>query len=72
MGIPAARDITNLYMSYFDNTFAYEFLLYKRYIDNVFSLVEADSKKGALEQYSKVHADGLTLMVSEGENCQLS
>ena len=67
MGIPAAPDVANLYMSYFENTFADEFPLYKRYIDDVFCLVEADSKKAALEQYSKVHANGLTLTWSVEE-----
>ena len=67
MGIPAAPDVANLYMSYFENTFAHEFPLYKRYIDEVFCLVEADSKKGALEQCSKVHADGLSLIWSVEE-----
>ena len=54
-------------MSYFENSFANEFLLYKRYIDDVFCLVEADSKKAALEQCAKVHADGLTLTWSVEE-----
>ena len=68
MGIPAAPDVANLYMSYFENTFAHEFPLYKRYIDDVFlCLVEADSKKAALEQVYKVHADGLTLTWSVEE-----
>ena len=61
MGIPAAPDVAKLYMSYFENTFAHEFPLYKRYIDEVFCLVEVDSKNAAREQVSKVHADGLTL-----------
>ena len=61
MGIPAAPDVAKLYMSHFEDSFANEFLLYKRYIDAVFCLVEADSKKAALEQCAKVHADGLTL-----------
>ena len=67
MGIPAAPDVANLYMSYFEDSFANEFILYKRYIDDVFILVEADSKKAALEQCSKVHADGLTLTWSVEE-----
>ena len=67
MGIPAAPDVANLYMSYFEDSFASEFLLYKRYIDDVFCLVEADSKKAALEQCAKVHADGLTLTWSVEE-----
>ena len=67
MGLAAAPDVANLYMSYFKNTFAHKFPLYKRYIDDVFCLVEADSKKAALEQYSKVHADGLTLTWSVEE-----
>ena len=54
-------------MSYFENTFAHKFPLYKRYIDDVFCLVDADSKKAALEQVSKVHADGLTLTWSVEE-----
>ena len=67
MGIPAAPDVANLYMSYFENSFANDFLLYKRYIDDVFCIVEADSKKAALEQCAKVHADGLTLTWSVEE-----
>ena len=67
VGIPAAPDVTNLYISYFENTFTHEFPLSKRYIDDVFCLVEADSKKAALEQVSKVHADGLTLTWSVEE-----
>ena len=67
MGIPTAPDVANLYMSYFEKTFAHEFPLYRRYIDDVFCLVEADSKKAALEQCSKVHADGLTLTWSVEE-----
>ena len=61
MGIPAAPDVANLYMSYFEDLFAYEFLLNKSYIDDVFCLVEAESKKAALRQCAKVHVDGLTL-----------
>ena len=49
MGIPTARDVANLYMSFFEDAFAKEFILYKRYIDDVFILGEADSKKAALE-----------------------
>ena len=67
MGIPSAPDVANLYMSYFENTFAHEFPLYKRYIDDVFCLIEADSKNAVLEQVSKVHADGLTLTWSVEE-----
>ena len=67
MGIPTAPDVANLYMSYFENSFADEFLLYKRNIDDVFCLLEADSKKAALEQCAKVHADGLTLTWSVEE-----
>ena len=67
MGIPAAPDVANLYLSYFENKFAHEFPLYKRYIDVVFCLVEGDSKKAALEQCSKVHVDGLTLTWSVEE-----
>ena len=67
MGIPAAPDVANLYMSYFKDSFANEFPLYKRYIDDVFCLVEADSKKGALAQCAKIHADGLTLTWSVEE-----
>ena len=47
LGIPAAPNVANLYMSYFENTFAHEFPLYKHYIDDVFCLVEAVSKKAA-------------------------
>ena len=61
MGIPAAPDVANLYMSYFEDSFTSEFPLYKHYIDDVFCLVEADSKKAALEQCAKVYADGLML-----------
>ena len=43
MGKPAAPDVANLYMSYFEDSFANEFILYKRYIDDIFILVEADS-----------------------------
>jgi hypothetical protein len=67
MGIPAAPDVANLYMAHFENSFAKEFLLYKRYIDDVFVLVKAVSKKAALEQLSKVKADGLTLTWSVEE-----
>ena len=67
MGIPAAPDVANLHMSYFEDSFANEFLLYKRYIDDVFCRVEADSKKVALEQCAKVHVDGLTLTWSVEE-----
>ena len=67
MGIPVAPDVANQYMSYFENSFASEFPLYKRYIDDVFCLVEADSKKAALEQCSNVHADGLKLTWSVEE-----
>jgi len=67
MGIPAAPDVANLYMAHFENSFAGEFLLYKRYIDDVFVLVKADSKKAVLEQLSKVKADGLTLTWSVEE-----
>ena len=67
MGIPAAPDVANLYMSYFEDSFANDFLLYKRYIDEVFCLVEAESKKAALEQCAKVHLDGLTLTLSVEE-----
>ena len=54
-------------MLYFEDSFANEFLLYKHYIDDVFCLVEADSKKAALEQCAKVHAEGLTLTRSVEE-----
>ena len=67
IGIPAAPDFANLYMSHFEDFFASEFPLYKRYIDDVFCLVEADSKKAALEQCAKVHANGLTLTWSVEE-----
>ena len=67
MGIPAAPDVANLYMSYFKDSFASEFLLCKRYIVDVFYLVKADSKKAALEQSAKVHADGLMLTWSVEE-----
>jgi hypothetical protein len=60
MGIPAAPDVANLYMSHFENSFASGFILYKRYLDDIIILVEAVSKKDALEQCSKVRADGLT------------
>ena len=50
MGIPAAPDVANLSMSYFENTFAHVFPLYKRYIDDVFCLAEADSKKQLLSK----------------------
>ena len=61
MVIPPAPVVANLYTSYFEDSFAHEFPLYKRYIDDVFCLVEADSKKPALHQCAKVHVDGLTL-----------
>src|SRR5205085_9152229 len=48
-------------------SFANEFILYKHFIDYVFILIEADSKKAALEQCSKVHGDGLTLTWSVEE-----
>ena len=67
MGIPAAPDVANLYMSYFENSFANELVLYKRYLDDVFCRVEADPKKAALEQCAKVHADALTLTWSVEE-----
>jgi hypothetical protein len=67
MGIPAAPDVANLYMSHFENSFASEFILYRRYLDDIIVLVEAVSKKDALEQCSKVHADGLTLTWSVEE-----
>ena len=73
MGIPAAPDVANLYMSYFEDSFANEFPLYKRCIDDVFCLVEADSKKSifrAMRQSprGRPHAH----MVSGGESRQLS
>ena len=67
IGIPAAPNVANLYMSNFTDSFAHEFPFYKRYIDDVFSHVEADSKKAALEQCAKVHADGLMLTWSVEE-----
>ena len=67
MGIPAAPDVENLYLSYFEHSIANDFLLCKRYIDDFVCLVEADSKKAALEQCAKVHADGLTLTWSVEE-----
>ena len=45
MGIPTAPDVANLYMSHFEDSFANKFLIYTHYIDDVFCLVEADSKK---------------------------
>ena len=67
MGIPAAPDVANLYMSYFENTFAHSFVLYKRYIDDVFVIVEAATRKEALEKLSVIKADGLTLTWSVDE-----
>ena len=61
MGIPAAPDVANLYMSYFENTFAHQFVLYKRYIDDVFVIIEAPTRKAALKQLSLIQAEGLTL-----------
>ena len=62
MGIPAAPDVANLYMSFFENKFAgnREFLLYKRYIDDIFVVVEAPSSEAA-EKILKtvIKADGL-------------
>jgi hypothetical protein len=67
MGIPAAPDVANLYMSYFENSFAGRFPLYKRYIDDVIVLVKAPTRKDALEQLSVIQADGLTLTWSLDE-----
>ena len=61
MGIPAAPDVANLYMSHFEDSFAGRFPLYKRYIDDVFVLVEATSYEAALKQLSVIQADGLEL-----------
>ena len=61
MGIPAAPDVANLYMSHFENTFAHNFVLYKRYIDDVFVIVDASSREEALEKLSVIQADGLHL-----------
>ena len=67
MGIPAAPDVANLYMSHFENTFAHSFVLYKRYIDDVFVIVEAPTRKEALKQLDVIQADGLTLTWSLDE-----
>ena len=61
MGIPAAPDVANLYMSYFENTFAHKFVLYKRYIDDVFVIIDASSREEALAQLDLVQAEGLKL-----------
>jgi len=61
MGIPAAPDVANLYMSHFEDSFAGKFPLYKRYIDDVFVLVEAPTRKAALKQLEVVQADNLSL-----------
>jgi hypothetical protein len=67
MGIPAAPDVANLYMSYFENTFAERFPLYKRYIDDVFVIIEAPTRKDALAQLDVIQADNLTLTWSLDE-----
>jgi hypothetical protein len=67
MGIPAAPDVANLYMAHFEDSFAGNFLLYKRYIDDVFVLVKAPTKKAAFEQLSVIKADGLELTWSVEE-----
>ena len=61
MGIPAAPDVANLYMSHFENTFAHKFVLYKRYIDDVFVIIDASSREEALTQLDLVQAEGLKL-----------
>ena len=61
MGIPAAPDVANLYMSHFENAFAHKFVLYKRYIDDVFVIIDASSRKEALAQLDLVQAEGLKL-----------
>ena len=61
MGIPSAPDVANLYMSYFEDSFADNFLLYKRYIDDVFVIVEAPTRKDALKALDVIQADNLTL-----------
>ena len=67
MGIPAAPDVANLYMAYFEDSFAGRFPLYKRYIDDVFVLVKAPTRKDALEQLAVIQADGLELTWSVDE-----
>jgi hypothetical protein len=67
MGIPAAPEVANLYMSHFEESFADNFPLYRRYIDDIFVLVEAPSKKEARKQLDVVQADGLTLTWSVEE-----
>jgi hypothetical protein len=62
MGIPAAPDVANLYMSHFEDSFATNprFVLYKRYIDDIFCLVKASSADEALDFCkATVKADGL-------------
>ena len=68
MGIPAAPDVANLYMAYFEDSFAGRFPLYKRYIDDIFVLVEAPTRKEALEQLDVVKADGLELTWTVDKN----
>jgi hypothetical protein len=67
MGIPAAPDVANLYMAHFEDSFADRFPLYKRYIDDVFVLVKAPTRKDALEQLTVIQADGLELTWSVDE-----
>lgn len=61
MGIPAAPDVANLYMSHFEDSFAGKFPLYKRYIDDIIVLVEAPTYKEARAQLDCIAADNLEL-----------
>ena len=61
MGIPAAPDVANLYMAAFENKYAHNFVLYKRYIDDVFVIIDAPTRKDALSQLDLVRAQGLKL-----------
>lgn len=47
MGIPAAPDVANLYCAYYEKSFAGEFPLFYRYIDDLITIVEAPTKDEA-------------------------
>jgi hypothetical protein len=65
MGMPAAPDIANLFAAWYEKRFSPEFyrhcLVFKRYIDDIFCLVTADSRDHCVEILKNYYIPGLKL-----------
>ncbi len=65
MGMPAAPDIANLFAAWFEQRFPPEFyrhcLVFKRYIDDIFCLVSANSRDHCVEILKNYNIPGLKL-----------